>query len=212
MPDGEVDVKANRVNWDFDAFHDWSQSFERCAVAPLTDHDDDHAASLAGILTAYADDVAADARRLLAHAKSADNAPPEPTRTVRVFISTDNAGVRVRKQIAGGGLNTRLDLLDAAGRVMPWALFHSVALTREFGDWPKIETPQRADVMRDIARRAATAVAGKPPPRAVVLRVYAGTAWDGALSSISDAADVIRFETHRELDDFFTASVTRPPS
>src|SRR5687768_6320503 len=143
MRDGEVDVKANRVNWDFDAFHDWSQSFERCAVAPLRDDDDDHTASLASILTAYADDIAADALRLLAHAKSATNAPAEPPRAVRVLIGTDEAAVRVRKQIAGGGLRTRIDLRDAAGRIMPWAMFHSVALSREFGDWPRIETPQR---------------------------------------------------------------------
>jgi hypothetical protein len=196
-------MHINRVTWDFDAFHDWSQSFERCGVASIDDVDDD----LEPLIRSYGEDVADDARRLIEHARAAAGAPAT---VMRVFIVTELAALRSTR--AGVGLHARIDLLDATGALLPWAAFHSAAISSMIGEWPAHRSPERLDEMCDLATRAAAAardpVAGVAG--GVKLQVFACMAWDHLARPILDGSgEPITFASDEALTTFFSASATR---
>jgi hypothetical protein len=205
-----------KIEWDYDAFYEKLHAFERCGVAFVTgDGTPD-----ARLLTRYAADIARDIGRVIAAAPL-----PGHAKTVRVLICADEAAARAPKVgdgwITGSGLKTRIDLLDTPRRELPPAAFHSVSLVRRGeGAWPPAGTPERCVAMRDLARRVAEVIGDKLPaalsnadPAPITLRVYFGAAWDRELRPLGKGqpADVLRFEDHRSLVDYFTASVPRTP-
>jgi hypothetical protein len=200
----------NQIQWQGELSHHKTQAFERLAIVRVNQD-----AGMDRVLDDFAAEIVRQAQRLV-ELPAHQNATPAPAPAeARVAVAWDISSAKLHEEIFG--MDARIELFDATGRPLPFAVFLIISLHFRHRELPPVETPARTAELSAFSASLTQRItqAWDQRPKAgklgqLALRVFMGTGWDLRIAPVSPTAgEAISFKDCDAMESYFSASAPR---